>query len=180
MRDEDLVAAARRGDHDAFRELVQRYQSIVARTVIAMLGNCEEAEDVGQETFVRFYESLDRFRGEASLKTYLTRIAMNLSLNAIKRGKIKRRIFATKSLDEYNQIPNPAEQSRLDTELIHKAIQKLEPKFRSVLVLRLIDGYSTRETAEILGIPLGTVLSRLARAQQKLRQLLEPYLEDLL
>ncbi|HEC83383.1 MAG TPA: RNA polymerase subunit sigma-24, partial [Firmicutes bacterium] len=58
VRDEDLVAAARRGDHDAFRELVQRYQSIVARTVIAMLGNCEEAEDIGQETFVRFYESL--------------------------------------------------------------------------------------------------------------------------
>ncbi|MCK4596570.1 RNA polymerase subunit sigma, partial [bacterium] len=65
-----------------------------------------------------------------------------------------------------------------DREMVQRAIQKLESKFRSVVVLRLIDGYSTRETADILNVPVGTVLSRLARAQDKLKELLSPYIGD--
>jgi RNA polymerase sigma-70 factor (ECF subfamily) len=181
VQDEELIAAAREGDQNAFRELVNRYEAVVARTVYGMLGNCAEAEDVGQETFIRFYRALGSFRGESSLRTYLTRIAMNLSLNELKRRKRRRLIFSRKPVDEYHDLPDKkaGPDGGVDKELIHRSIMEIEEKFRSVIVLRLIDGYSTEETAEILKIPVGTVLSRLSRAQKKLRGLLEPYMGDL-
>ena len=83
--DLELTRRARDGDDHAFRELVDRYESRVAATVVGMLGPGPDAEDVGQETFIRFHAALGRFRGEAALGTYLTRIAINLSLNASKR-----------------------------------------------------------------------------------------------
>lgn len=181
LPDLDLIARARAGDQAAFRALVERYEGLVGATVTGMLGPGPDAEDVGQETFVRFYRALGQFRGESKLATYLTRIAMNLSLNALKR----RRRWYWRFLSLDGLIPGlpeaPFEQAQEgsaqeEAELVRAAVQALEPKFRAVVVLRLIDGYSTRETAELLGIPVGTVLSRLARAQQKLKERLEPTL----
>ena len=178
MTEEELVTAAREGDDDAFKELVMRFEPIVARTVIGMLGGCAEAEDVGQETFIRFYKALPRFRGESSVRTYLTRIAMNLSLNELKRRKRRLTRFAGKPVDEFRDLADEKHDDRgdVDKERVWMAIGQLEEKFRSVVVLRLIDGYSTEETARILGIPLGTVLSRLSRGQKRLRDLLEPHI----
>jgi RNA polymerase sigma-70 factor (ECF subfamily) len=178
VTEEELVIAAREGDDDAFKELVMRFEPIVARTVIGMLGDCAEAEDVGQETFIRFYKALSRFRGESSVKTYLTRIAMNLSLNELKRRKRRRLRFTEKPVEEHHDLADEREArgQDVDKELVWKAIGELEEKFRSVVVLRLIDGYSTDETARILDIPLGTALSRLSRGQKKLRELLEPHI----
>ena len=141
-----------------------------------MLGHTTEAEDVGQETFVRFYQSLHRFRGESSIGTYLTRIAINQSLNEIRKRKRNRNLFFSKS---ENAIENVADAHNLKDQketkkLVQLGLQKLPPKFRSVIVLRLIDGYSTEETAKILKLPVGTVLSRLARAQMKLKEILTP------
>ena len=85
--DEELLARAGNGDHGAFRMLVERYEGRVAATVIGMLGPGQEADDVGQETFIRLYESLDTFRGDAKLSTYITRIAINQSLKALRRRK---------------------------------------------------------------------------------------------
>lgn len=181
--DEDLVAQARQGDEAAFRGLVERYESTVAATVIGMLGNGPEADDVGQETFIRFYRALHQFRGDASVGTYLTRIAINLSLNAIKRRKRRRLRFLSRDEDTI-YLPEPSVdgrrpvEDRVDGALIQDALHTLTPPFRSVVVLRLVEGYSTRETAEILDIPIGTVLSRLARAQRKLRGVLAPYFKD--
>ena len=178
MAEEELITAAREGDDDAFRELVRRYEHIVARTVIGMLGNCTEAEDVGQETFIRFYKALPGFRGESSVRTYLTRIAMNLSINELKRRKRRFSLFSGKPVEEYHDIADHKQTSAqdIDKERVWLAIRELDEKFRSVIVLRLIDGYSTEETAQILKIPVGTVLSRLFRAQEKLRKLLAPYI----
>ena len=103
--DSALIDRARAGDETAFRTLVERYESQVAATVVGMLGPSEEADDVGQETFVRFYQALGKFRGEAALGTYLTRIAMNLSLNAIKRRQKQRWRFW--SLDD-DKKPRPS------------------------------------------------------------------------
>lgn len=177
MTDEQLIKAARAGDHDAFKKLVQRYESRVAATVIGMLGKYPEAEDVGQETFIRFYRSLDKFRGDAGVGTYLTRIAINLSLNELKKRKRRKIIHLGKSPDDTFDIPDTKNPNPYDDEkeIVQRAVQMLEPKFRSVIVLRLMDGYSTKETAEILKLPIGTVLSRLARAQKKLKELLTPY-----
>lgn len=144
--------------------------------MIGMLGHTTEAEDVGQETFVRFYQSLNQFRGESRIGTYLTRIAINLSLNEIRRRKRRRNLFFSKNestIENVRDTHDLKDQKETNT-LVQWGLQKLPPKFRSVIVLRLIDGYSTEETAKILNLPLGTVLSRLARAQKKLKEILTP------
>ncbi|MFZ5518968.1 MAG: RNA polymerase sigma factor [Candidatus Zhuqueibacterota bacterium] len=176
--DEQLIQDIRAGDDAAFKVLVQRYESRVAATVIGMLGRCPEAEDVGQETFIRFYDAIDSFRGDSSVATYLTRIAMNLSLNELKRRK-RRALFFRRTADTDLNIPDAHDASdHVDKkEFVQHALQRLEPKFKAVLVLRLIDGYSTTETAHILKLPVGTVLSRLARGQQKLKEILTPIME---
>ncbi len=176
-----LVERARNGDRAAFRDIVERYEGLVAATVIGMVGRGPDADDVGQKTFIRFFEALDQYRGEGGLAPYLTRIAVNLSLNAVDRRKRKRGRFISRDADEWTDpvVDGARNLQRFDEqELVHKAIQQLNPIHRSVVVLRLIDGYSTKETAEMLDIPVGTVLSRLYRAQASLRDLLDPYLED--
>lgn len=180
LTEAELVAAARAGDDGAFAEIVRLCEPAVAATVYGMLGDCAEAEDVGQETFVRFYKSLDRFRGESSVKTYLVRIAINLSLNEIKRRKRRRLFFSAKPVEEHLDLPaaDGVGGESGDRELVAKALESLDDKYKSVVVLRLLDGYSTNETAEILGIPVGTVLSRLARGQDRLRRVLAPLLKE--
>lgn len=178
MSDEQIIEEILNGNGDAFREIISRYESQVAATVIGMLGKTPEAEDVGQEVFVRFFNSLKNFRGESSVGTYLVRIAINLSLNEIKRRKRRNLFFLQSKKNEFDVVDPDSEKGYDDDkEIIRKALEKLEPKFRTVLVLRLIDGYSTEETAKILTIPVGTVLSRLARAQKKLKEILSPILE---
>ncbi|MCK5412271.1 MAG: RNA polymerase sigma factor [Gemmatimonadetes bacterium] len=180
--DRELLEQARAGDHGAFRTLVQRYEPVVAATVIGMLGPGAEAEDVGQETFIGFYSALDRFREEASLKTYLTRIAINLSLNAVKRRRrFLARHVAGDSIQTNLPDPEPDPADRADSletrERVRRAIERLPSKQRAVVTLRLIDGYSTRETAGVLGVPEGTVQSRLSRALKKLEAYLQPLVE---
>ncbi len=181
LTDNQLVEAGRSGDDNAFRELIKRYESRVAATIIGMLGNCPEADDVGQETFIRFYKNLNKFRGESSVGTYITRIAINLSLNEIKRMKRRSIHLVTKKEEKLNEIPleDLNNINNKNKELIQWAIGQLKTDFRSALVLRLIDGYSTTETAKILKVPVGTVLSRLARAKKKMMELLLPYKEEI-
>ena len=93
MTDEKIIQEIISGNEILFKELVKRYESRVAATVVGMLGNCPEADDVGQDTFIRFYNGLGKFRGASSVSTYLTRIAINLSLNALKRRKRKNIFF---------------------------------------------------------------------------------------
>ncbi len=152
----------------------------MAATVISMLGYGPEAEDVGQETFIRFYKTLDKFRGESSPGTYLTRIAVNLSLNELKRRHRHRKFFYSKSEEKISNLPDTKGSNNHNElkKLVRWGLQKLEPKFRTVLVLRTINGYTSRETAEILDLPIGTVLSRLARGQAKLKKILVPLLWD--
>ena len=159
---------------------MRRYESLVAGTVIGMLGNIADAEDIGQETFIRFYKNLRKFRGESAVGTYLTRIAINLSINELKKRSRRFKLFRFDKEDQETEIADPrAEiQHGEDRDVIQKALLELDPKLRSVVVLRLVDGYSTRETAQILGIPIGTVLSRLSRGQRQLKTLLSPYLEE--
>lgn len=180
MTDQELIQQARKGDNKAFEQLVKRYESQVAAIVIGMLGKCDTADDVGQEVFIRFYKSLNKFRGESGLGTYLTRIAMNISLNELKRRK-RRRFFFKYNGDEGTEVainPDDSITRNERQEHVQNAIQKLEPSFRAVIVLRFIEGYSTEESAKILKIPIGTVLSRLFRAQKKLKEILIPFIEE--
>ena len=178
-----LVAAARKGNRVATEVLIQRSEPVVARTVIGMLGPGPDAEDTGQEAMVRFLRSLDRFEGSAGLKTYVTRIAMNASLDALRRRKTFLRRFAqsasaTGDAVALEDLPDKTDQAAdLESrQLLLTALGKLKPDFRSVLVLRELHGYTTEEVAEIMNIAQGTVLSRLARGKAQLATLLKGYI----
>jgi RNA polymerase sigma-70 factor (ECF subfamily) len=170
-----LVKSSLEGDKNAFGEIVKRYQGMVARTVKSMLGDSVFSEDIGQEVFIKLYYSLPEFRGEAKLSTYIQKIAVNLTLNEIKRRKRFFSMFSQKGNSEMHEfeIADQDDAERKDTrEIVGKALMKMEPKFRIILTMRMLQGYSTKETAEMLNMPLGTVLSRLSRAQEQLRGIL--------
>lgn len=183
VSDSVLVDRAIHGNRKAFHELVERHQQGVALTVVSMIGRSSDVEDVVQDVFLRCYQTLDRFRGEASFATYLKKIAINKSLDVLRRRKRFFGRFLSRD-DESKYVPDRASDVRdeIDAEeraqLVHAAINKLPPKHRAVVVLRMIEGYSTEETARMLDLAYGTVLSRLSRAQHKLKDLLAPLLAD--
>jgi RNA polymerase sigma-70 factor (ECF subfamily) len=174
-KEKELVEASLNGDKNAFGEIVTRYQKMVARTVKGMLGDSVFAEDIGQEVFIKLYYSLSEFRGEAKLSTYIQKIAVNLTLNEIKRRKRFFTLFSQKANDEmyaFEIADQDTEERREASEIVNKALMAMDPKFRIIVTMRMLQGYSTKETAEILNLPIGTVLSRLSRAQEQLRNIL--------
>lgn len=179
LRDKDdlvLVEMLRSGKQEALTEIIRRNEVLIASTAKSMLGDTPEAEDVGMEVFIRFYKSASYFKGDSKLSTYLTRIAINLSLNELKKRKRKRSVIQNEEEMEKlaDTLTESSDQENAHLkEAIEKAIETLDPNFRSVVTLRLIDGLSTKETAGILNLPIGTVLSRLSRAQKKLQKELE-------
>jgi len=172
--DLELIDAAIQGDEPGFRILVQRYQPIVLKTVRGMLGDAMDVDDVVQETFVRLYAALPKFRRDAALKTFITRIAINRCLDSLRRRK--RRFFVPWDANREENHPRASDSS--DSRVIRNeqwrdlraAIDKLSPNQRSVVVLRLVNGLSTQETSDVLSVPYGTVLSRLNRAVVRLRE----------
>ena len=168
----DLLRRAAHGDHDAFRLLVRAHEPAIARVVTGMLGQGDDAEDVGQETFVRFYRALPKFRGDSTVRTYLTRIAMNLSIDALARRRRAGRVLRFDAAPHARQVAAPAPASLEEEEeraFIRVALNELDEKHRAVVVLRIMEDRSTRETANVLGVPEGTVMSRLKRALEKLQ-----------
>lgn len=173
--EQEILARAKSGDEAAFRAIIEKYENRIAATITGILGSVADVDDIGQETFVRFYRSIHRFRGDSSIGTYLTRIAINLSLNELKRRKRTERLRP----EDMPGDPPPGTRSgegdrAVDARVVvQRGLRMLDPKFRTVIVLRLMDGYSTRETADLLRLPLGTVLSRLARGQARMKEILE-------
>lgn len=172
----ELIRASLDGESLAFGEIVNRYRKMVARTIRGMLGDTVFTEDLGQEVFVKLYHSLSEFRGDSKLATYIQKIAVNLTLNEIKRRKRFLSMFTQKGSDEMYEMEvadDNNEEKREAKEIVGKALMGLDPKFRIVVTMRMLQGYSTKETAEILELPLGTVLSRLSRAQEQLKDILQ-------
>jgi len=182
LSDSTLLARAREGDGEAFRRLVERYEATVLAVSTGMLGQRPEVMDVAQDTFIHFYESLHRFREEAGLKTYLTRIAINRSLDALRRhNRWRKRLVPSDDLEAMAAPACDASAETIQTQqaaFVDQAIQQLPPKYRAVVVLRLVEGYSTEETAALLNLRYGTVLSRLSRARDRLRDYLAPYIQE--
>lgn len=174
--DETLITKAQSGDAVAFRAIVEQYQRDVLITVIGIVGDGDDVADIVQEVFIRLHKSLGKFEGRSTLKTYLTRIAVNLSLDGLRRRK--RNQARQTSLDQvaaYKQFADTDLSDQKDNhDIVWGAIDQLPEKYRPVVVLRMIDGYSTQEAADILGVKYGTVLSRLSRAMEKMKELLEP------
>lgn len=172
----ELIESIKRGNTDAFRRFVELHEKSIANIVIGMLGNTQEAENIAQDAFIKFFYNVDKFRKESSARTYLTRIAINLSLNEIKKNKIRNsRIENVENIASYEgkAIHEPGNFELRD--ILNEALEKLEKGQRAVFILRMIEGYSTKETAKILKIPLGTVLSRLYRATEIMKNRLKEY-----
>ncbi len=179
-----LVAAAKKGDLSAFNELTNRYERRIFRLTMNITQNREDAEDATQDAFMKAFQHLDNFEGGSRFYTWLVRIAVNEALMRLR----KRRPNVT-SLDEpvateEDLIPREIEdwgptpeqryaRSELNS-ILTSAIGELEPIFRTVFLLRDVEGLSTEETAEMLGVSVPAVKSRLLRSRLKLRAKLHP------
>jgi len=175
--DRELVTAAREGDAEAFGLLVRRHQRRVYRLAVHLLKSAAEAEDVTQDTFVRAYGALDRFDGRSEPFTWIYRICVNLSLNALRSRKTRRASSPDDPRIEGLLVDNrpaggsPA-RSTADKQLgraLVEGIDELSDTLRTTLVLVCIDGLSHAEAGEVLGCPEGTVAWRVHEARKKLR-----------
>ena len=178
--DRELVAAAREGDAEAFGLLVRRHQRRVYRLAVHLLKSGAEAEDVTQDTFVRAYGALDRFDGRSEPFTWIYRICVNLSLNALRSRKTRRASSPDDPRIEALLVDNrpaggsPA-RSTADKQLgraLVEGIDELSDTLRTTLVLVCIDGLSHAEAGEVLGCPEGTIAWRVHEARKKLRGML--------
>lgn len=184
-----LVQRLKRRDPRAFEQLVNRFQAPVFNLVYRMIGNRAEAEDLAQEVFVSVFKKIDTFREEASISTWIYRIASNHCKNRQKYlGRRQARPLLPEmegqELDGSTVVHTAASITRPDelvegyqTErMIQKAIAELEEEHRLILVLRDIQSVSYEDISTITGLPLGTVKSRLHRARMSLKDKLAPYL----
>ena len=184
----ELVAALRAGDQQAFAEMVERHSGTVYNLALRMMGNPLEAEEVLQETFISAFRALPRFEGRSQLSTWLFRIAYNSALMRLRRrGPITSSIDEPLTSEEGNPMPRQLvdwawepERVVLNAELrsvLESAVVALRPTLRGVFVLRDIEGLSTAEAAEVLGLTETNVKVRLHRARLALRERLSAYFE---
>ena len=171
-QEEALVKRFNSGDSNAFSEIVERFQRPVFSVVYRMVGNVEDAEDVVQDTFVKIYRHLGSFEGRSRLSTWLFQIAINRARNFLRRGKIAR--FVPLPAEEMpgtdsGTSPEGPVIARETLERLHLALGRIPAEQREVFVLREMEELSYREIAEALGVPLGTVMSRLSRARDALQ-----------
>lgn len=184
-----LVRAAKAGDITAFEQLVKRYDRNIFRIAQHITHNREDAEDVVQDAFLKAYENLAQFQEQSKFYTWLVRIAVNESLMKLRRRRGDKIVSLDQDIETEEDTmpreiadwaPNPAQifdQEQL-REILGKTIQGLPPSFRTVFVLRDVEGLSTEETAEALGLSIPAVKSRLLRARLQLRERLNKYFKS--
>ena len=180
--DWDLVQQARRGDREAFRTLVERYQHKVTALATGMLRNRDDALDVVQDTFTKAYQSLDRFKGESSFYTWLYRITLNQCIDHQRRtARMPSAPLESAETPEESPTINAArDDAERDDPMqrvheaevgqrIRQAISELTPEHRAVILLREVEGLSYEEISRALECPKGTVMSRLHYARRQLQ-----------
>lgn len=185
--DRDLLAALRRRDAQAFATLFDRYSDKIYRLAVGLLQDEMEAESVVQDAFLRLFEHLDSFEGRARVGTWLYRVAYNLAVDALRR---RRPLLALADEPEDDAVPAPAvladwrqwpegvlTQAEIAAEL-DAAIAALPEKYRAVFLLREVEGLSTDETAEVIGLSRSAAKVRLHRARLFLREQLASSLTE--
>ena len=182
------MESCRQGDPEAFARLVSLHEGMVFNLAARLVGDAEEARDVAQEVFLQVYRRLGRFEGRSSLKTWIYRIVVNHCHNRRRfwqrRGRDKQEVLDERfaASDEgrggWAVSPYEATRRRERADRVQSALLALSFEQRSVLVLREVEGLSCEEVAATLGIPDGTVKSRLSRAREALRARLVDLLEE--
>jgi RNA polymerase sigma-70 factor (ECF subfamily) len=166
--DAPLVQGALSGDMGAFEELVERHHAVVHRIAARIVGR-EEADDVAQETFLRAFHRLDRFRGESAFRSWLLQIASNSALNAVRRRRpepvadVPEEAEGPAHRGPVTQLEDRERRDRLELKLA-----QLRPEHRAVLVLRDLEGLPYEEIAQVTDTPMGSVKGRLHRARLEL------------
>jgi RNA polymerase sigma-70 factor, ECF subfamily len=192
-----LMLKAQKGDRGAYGQIVLLYQDRLFNAVLRLVGDREEARELTQEAFTRGLIKLDSFRGDASPYTWLFRIAVNLGISELRKTQ-RVRVFSLDrpsgngrgheddqavgltdrmAKDRSETPPQNAERRERD-EAVLAALGRLDAEYRAVLVMRDIEGFDYQQMADILGLPLGTLKSRLFRARLALRDELRTYLSD--
>ncbi len=186
--DDEAIARARDGDHEAFRVLVERHQGRLFRLAARVLRDQDLARDAVQDAFLKAYVSLRRFEGRSSFYTWLYRLTLNVCLDMRRRSKADRTVewndaqlpdgtlpgelAAASSADTAPTAPDVELERSEIRQRVSQAIDELPQEARETLLLREVDGLSYAEIAETLGIPRGTVMSRLHYARKRVQKLL--------
>lgn len=183
--EEALIGAVQKGDRVAFEKLYCMYERLVYNTAMAKLGNVSDALDVSQDVFVKIWKSIARYRGDCRFSTWVYKIAINTSLDFLRRAKASHTEAFPSYIDgEGDEVeiefadesvgasPERMTEKREVINNVRSAIARLSPEAREVVELRDIQGFSYDEIAEMTGLEVGTVKSRLNRARGQLRELL--------
>lgn len=182
--DDQLIRRTQEGDIQAFDILVRRYQKKIYFAAYRMVKSHDAADDIAQETFINAYTAIKSFKIGHSLYTWLYRICMNLSINYLKRQKFvvpeSRFEEETSPLERESTGADPMEllEAKELGQKIEKAVDSLPPKYKAVLVLRLFEDLSYEDIAKTLKISVGTVMSRLFRARERMQEMLKEYKEQ--
>ena len=175
--DEQLIARFQSGDERAYIELVNRYRDRLINFVYPFLGDFEQAEDVVQETMLKLYEKKHYYREIAKFSTWIYTIARNLANTELRKKKRRKTTYISRMTKDDRQYDIPAIQADLNQNLqnefirdrIHAAIKELPEHFKTVIILRDIQELSYDDISNIVGVPLGTVKSRINRARLQLQ-----------
>jgi RNA polymerase sigma-70 factor, ECF subfamily len=183
--DAALIERCRAGDLAAFEPLVEKYRQRVYRLAYNVLRDPEEAWDVSQDAFIRAFQALGSFRGDSALYTWLFRIVMNVARDRARQQAARGRAFGMERVEEADWDRALADQGRApdthaaaveERERLDRALATLSEPHRAIIMLSDLEGLSYREIAEVLDIPMGTVMSRLHNARRRLREALGPLL----
>lgn len=189
--DHDLVKRVQAGDSKAFRALFDKYHRRAFAVAMGVVKNQDDALDAVQEAFVKVHKNINKFQGSSSFYTWLYRIVMNVSIDHVRRTSRRKNLeFDERTLHEQSEVAgdgalmpsvtnsNPG-RAALRRELggaIEAALEELPEHHRAVIVLREVEEMSYEEMAEVLGVPKGTIMSRLFHARKKMQAALAPYL----
>ena len=183
--DLELISSFKRGDKSAFETIILNYQDRIYNLCRYMLANEHDAEDAAQDTFLKAYQSLNDFKPNASLYTWLYRIAVNTCID-YKRRPFFESIFRRSDTGEEKVIeyastspsPERLSESKQMGHALQKSLKKLSQKLRGVIILKEIEGLSYEEIAAVLDISIGTVKSRISRAREELKELMKDFTEQ--
>jgi len=177
FRDEALAKRAAAGDMSAFEDLVDRHRMAVYRLARSITGNHHDADDAAQETFLRVYRALGSYDPGRPFKPWLKRIAYNTSLNNVRASKTRSRGLIDGDIPEVaDQSPRQPEkmEAKQSASKVDDAMLTLPSELRATLLLRAVEGMSYKDIAAAMGVKIGTVMSRLSRARERVLEVLEP------
>jgi RNA polymerase sigma factor (sigma-70 family) len=181
----NLIDQLKKGDESAFREIVETRQGMVYNTVLGLLQNAEDAEDITQDVFIKVFESIHQFKGESAFSTWLYRIAVTSALEYLRKKKRKKRFAFVTSLfgDDQNPLHDPPDfvhpgvqmDNRENARILLETIKKLPENQRIAFTLHKIEALSYQETADIMQTSISAIESLIHRARQNLKKMLKNY-----